>query len=669
MLSRRQVLTFLAALGLPLRLRGQGPSAGPGFPFAKDLVPLKPGEARFPKGGYLPSFLHPNGTWVMLSSNTGAQVLWDWRKGVPVVAWGGAGSASRGDLPEEPCGNEVPRLGAFAPGGGHWIFQWSWSGGDDGWKTMVLQADGVTQTIEPWMEGWLQVDLLRPRVHFGVPAEGGAGWFVRSLDLGSGASKDGALLPAGRGMDVWSDATVLSADGAWLLRFDPDERPGAGGGQEAGWWSVWSTADGRCRTFRKGVWPKESQGIGFSLDGRRAFVPEPWDWSGQRATGDAPVPTVRREDRGPSEVLADQGRFRLVRVSESRIEVREAATNRLVRRLAGILPNARLVAFGPSRDLAVVAQSGGPARLWNRGAKPWRVRDNDITGEPMMRPPFSLVGEQTRSVFWTRQGRRLGHGSEGGVITLRDGAALRYPRGNAKDELDPGGTLWSTLALGAPVRGLAWGGGWVGGLGGDGRLALLDAAGGAVLRGWRAHSHRANDLVASGDGAYLISGGLDGLALWHAADGALVRRFAQKLGEVTALALHPRKDQTLLAATFLSGAVGLFDWTSGTLLWEVQAFDEAGASVAFHPDGLSLWCSGMGAGCAVFEVSSGARPKPNVPGFSEDRGAGGTGNLQTVAWSWDGKSYAVGNAFEDVEPWPRGGLDTSLDFAWDWECT
>ncbi len=187
MISRRQLLAALTTLPAGWQARGTQEDT---FPFKRDVMPLKPKEAVFPPVSYRPSFLHPNGTQVMLASSKGDLVLWDWRTGKPGATWPGHGKASTGDLPLPPCRGLNPAGGAFSSDGRHWV--WNLIEGNDGGRDCSTHACGATgryRALE-WGIGF-QIDPTRPWLHFlwedplGKPRE----VELRRLDLPSGEAR------------------------------------------------------------------------------------------------------------------------------------------------------------------------------------------------------------------------------------------------------------------------------------------------------------------------------------------------------------------------------------------------------------------------------------------------------------------------------------------------
>jgi hypothetical protein len=111
---------LLATLGTAARagtpaLPGQAPGA---FPQLEHFLPYPPGEPTFTAALREPTFIHPNGAWVVLPDALGGLELWDRRSGMRVD---GLDGGPEGEHLQMPCGENVFKPGSFAADGSTWI--------------------------------------------------------------------------------------------------------------------------------------------------------------------------------------------------------------------------------------------------------------------------------------------------------------------------------------------------------------------------------------------------------------------------------------------------------------------------------------------------------------------------------------------------------------------
>ncbi|MBX9699063.1 MAG: WD40 repeat domain-containing protein, partial [Acetobacteraceae bacterium] len=152
----------------------------------------------------------------------------------------------------------------------------------------------------------------------------------------------------------------------------------------------------------------------------------------------------------------------------------------------------------------------------------------------------------------------------------------------------------------------------------DGTLRLWERRGGAwdgrVLREFGTPQ---TALLALPDGG-VASAGADGVIRLVAADGGL-RVLEAGTRPVLALAVSP--DGATLAAASLGGSVDLWSLPEGRLRHTLQGPGQPFWSLAFHPDGRSLWTGGQDRRVRRWDVATGAALGPLAPG-GEETGAG-----------------------------------------------
>jgi cytochrome c len=168
-----------------------------------------------------------------------------------------------------------------------------------------------------------------------------------------------------------------------------------------------------------------------------------------------------------------------------------------------------------------------------------------------------------------------------------------------------------------PVNGLAWAAtGWVS-AGYDGTVRLWDAAsGGRVLA---AFGLPQNAALALPDGT-VASAGVDGAVRLVAPDGS-VRELAAGNRPVVALAAPP--DGAVLAAASLGGSVGLWSVAEGRLLRTLDGPGLPVWSVAFAPDGRTVWTGGQDRLVRRWDAGTGAPLGPLAPGAEQAAAAPG----------------------------------------------
>lgn len=627
------------------------------FPYLDYYEPYPSGQPSFEKDLIEPSFLHPNGIWVVLPEASGGFEVWDWRQGIPVLSLGGVHGGE--DL-QYPCGEDTLIPGCFSPDGKTWIHGREWHGGDDGQALMGTGMDG-SGTWDYGLPAEVQIDPKRPVIHVtegrSYAVEGGSdNKGIYEIDALGGDLKRVHELPSPFHTKAFSAPASISPDGRWILAWHehPAKKPGGGWG----WWAVWSLADSRCRAYETGSYDIHPV-RGFSLDGATAFIPGQgaWNWSGQDTHSEiAPYPWSAG-GIGPSLIKIDREQTELARKGEGILEVRSTKNQNLIRRLVAFPPNNALIAFGPKPHLLLASPPSGKPWVWNRRA-PVRAISAQLENGSLMRPGFSALDYgAARSLAWDSGGNQIAVGSDLGAIGLFNAAGFRVPDGTKGDETSLGKPLRILRGLDVAIRGVAFIPEGIVALNQNGTVAVWGANGDEPKRTWQAHSSRSNSLQVSPDSRMVATGSLDGAALWSVADGQLIRRLGVSHSGVSCLHFDPHGQR--LAVTYLDGWMALFDVASGKVLWEVQAHTDVAAAVAFHPSGnwlvslgwdtkMRKWDAKAGSAGAIFEA-------PKASG--------------SLAWSRDGKWLAIGGSHPEIRDESLGQVGGSLDFLWDAECT
>lgn len=623
------------------------------FPHMEFFEPYPAGQPVFEKNLAVPSFLHPNGDWVILPEASGGFEVWDWRQGVPVRSIGGLHGSEH---LQYPCREDGQLPGCFTFDGNTWIHGRTWRGGDDGQALMGTGMDG-SGSWDVSVPDSVQLDPRRSVVHVVGRAwnsEGGdSSEGLSEIDAETGEISRRADLPPPLQSSEASFGPGISPDGRWFIAWHPVIRKPPT--RPWGWWAIWSVADGRCRAYEASRYYQRPV---FSLDGATAYITEKaWHWSGQE-TQFGPVSSLWSTDgMGPSSVKVDQGGIELVRKGEGILEIRSTKDQNLIRRLVAFPPSNALIAFGPKTNLLLAAPPSGIPWLWN-----WKAPTRDIEAligdGPNKRPGFSSLDYgATRSLAWTPRGNQIAVGSSNGAIGLFDAVGFRIPNGTKGDDASLGKPMRVLTGLDAAVRGIAFISEGIVALSQNGTVAVWGAEGEGPRRTWKAHPQRSNSLQVSPDSRMIATGSLDGAAIWSVTDGKLLRRLGASHSGISCLHFDSRGQR--LAATYLDGWMALFDIPSGKVLWEVQAHTDVAAAVAFHPSGTWLVSLGWEGQMKKWDANTGAAGSTH--GAPKASGC--------LVWSRDGKWLAVGGSGPQIRDESLSQVVTSLDFLWDAGCT
>lgn len=624
------------------------------FPHMEFFEPYPAGQPVFEKNLAVPSFLHPNGDWVILPGASGGFEVWDWRQGVPVRSIGGLHVSEH---LKYPCGEDNQIPGCFTFDGNTWIHGRAWHGGDDGQALMGTGMDG-SGSWDISVSDSVQIDPRRSVVHLVGRAwnseDGGSCEGISEIDAETGEIRRVADLPPPLRSNGGSFGSGISPDGRWFIAWHP--ATGKTTPRPWGWWAIWSVADGRCRAYEASRYYQHPV---FSLDGATAYITEKaWSWSGQETQSD-PVSSLWSTDgMGPSSVKVDQGGIELVRMGEGILEIRSTKDQHQIRRLVAFPPNNALIAFGPKTNLLLAAPPSGTPWLWNRNA-PVRKLNSDWGEEyTHHRPGFSPLGcGLARALAWSSDGTRIAVGNDRGQINLFDPRSFRVPNGKVGDETSLGAPTRTLSGFESAIRGLAFTAKGLFALAQDGTIGVWEGEDQSPVRTWKVHPSRSNSLQLSIENRLVATGSLDGVALWSMDDGEFARRLGT--GHSGVSCLHVAAGGKWLAATYLDGWLALFELRTGKVLWEVQAHEGVAAAVAFHPTGDWLVTLGWDGRIKRWQARNGMQESSH----QAPTAAG------CLAWSRDGKWLGVGGSSPVVMDVTLTRRESELSFLWDADCT
>lgn len=232
---------------------------------------------------------------------------------------------------------------------------------------------------------------------------------------------------------------------------------------------------------------------------------------------------------------------------------------------------------------------------------------------------FASGGEDGRIALWSDPPAEVpqrvleGHAAPVSALAMgRDGMLASAGWDSTIRLWRPDGTARVLAGHAGPVAALAvLPDGGLASAGFDGTLRLWDRAGGGRVAA--AFAAPQNALLALPDGG-LASAGADGAVRLVGPDGA-VRALEAGSGPVVALALAP--DAGSLAAARLGGNVTLWSLPEGRVRHTFEGPGFPVWSIAFAPDGRTLWTGGQDRVVRRWDVASGAPLGPLAPAAAE----------------------------------------------------
>jgi WD40 repeat protein len=167
-------------------------------------------------------------------------------------------------------------------------------------------------------------------------------------------------------------------------------------------------------------------------------------------------------------------------------------------------------------------------------------------------------------------------------------------------------------------------------------VKLWDAATGRLLRTFDGHSDAVTSVAFSPDGTRVLSGSSDQtFNLWDAATGRLVRSTKGHRGQVRSVAFS--SDGTRLLSGSFDNTLKLWDAASGQLLRSFEGHPNAVTSVAFSPDGKRLASGSWDKTVKLWDTASGQLIH-TFEGLSRE--------VTSVAFSPDGMRLLAGSQWD-----------------------
>ena len=469
---------------------------------------------------------------------------------------------------------------------------------------------------------------------------------------------------------IWSVA--FSPDGASVLSASFDKTL-----------KLWDTATGQLiRTFEGhsgSVWSAV-----FSRDGTRILSGSAdktlrmWD----AATGQL----IRTFEGHTAEVrsvaFSPDGTRALSGGSDKTLRMWDAATGQLIRTFEGHTAEIRSVAFSPDGTRALSGGGDKTLRMWD-AATGQLIRTFEGHSDLVWSVTFSPDGNRVLSGSWDKTSKVWDTASGQLVHTLVEGNLGKNTPAGVPAAFSADGTsvlsagfdtltLWDA-ATGRVIRsfaghassigpvGVSPNGAYVLTGGRDGVLKLWDADIGRPIRTFKGHTDRVIASAFSRDGARVLSGSDDKtLRLWDTATGELIRTFEGHSGQVWLVRFSSDGNRVLSGGSDPNNnssaiTLKLWDATTGLLIRSWDAYERFGLDLS--PDGTRLVTIGRGhafelqdaATGRVIRTFEGHMDAVNSVAFSSDGALILSGSKDKTLKLWDAASGRLVRTFEGHE--------------------
>lgn len=374
---------------------------------------------------------------------------------------------------------------------------------------------------------------------------------------------------------------LFSPDGSQLVSF---VRP-PGGEVYTTIVDLWRVSDGKLLD----TWQAGNILVGstFSADGGRLFVWSKFDIdvrSWQVQDGRAAVPPISDQNLDALAFSPDGKLLAKALATDSAtagdILIQSTSDVRRVRKLqVSNQPDVGLLQFSPDSSQLSAYFNDGKVRVW-------RVADGTLLQTFEAAHPFAAFSPDSRTLalptldglgfYDLASGKMVGH--LGNFISRPDHAVLSPQGERAAALLNGGLAVWQlpdgemklplpateafSLAWSPDGRQLALGGA-------DGKVRLVQADDGSLLRTLPGHTVGVQSVAFSPDGNLLASSSMESIKVWQVSDGMLVRDFQVTGGWVNSLRFSPAG--TLLAASSANSGIKVWQLSDGQRVAQIQA--------------------------------------------------------------------------------------------------
>jgi WD40 repeat protein len=320
-----------------------------------------------------------------------------------------------------------------------------------------------------------------------------------------------------------------------------------------------------------------------------------------------------RGDPGQAIAIALYALERDRTIDRAALTLADAADQAARLRLVGHEASIYAVAYSPDGRSAVSGDVAGAVIFWDleRGRETLRFKEhtgqvNALAYSPTGQTAFSASDDMTVRAWGLGGGQVLiKHSSEANALAI-----------------SPAGDLL--------VVGYA-----------SGEIILYGSANGQQIRRLSGPSDVATwSLAYSPDGTQIASGAYDGgIALWRAADGALLGSFGDHTAEVSSLTFSPN-GQAILSASE-DTTVSIWDLATGIKRFGVS-HDGGAISAAYSPDGRSVVSSSYDQSVIQWDIET----SNSLRSFN-----GHTSEVNGLAFSADGRRLLTGSFDHDLRLW------------------